>query len=51
MNNQNIIVYRFNPLYQILKELEDDIHFKIIEILDEKSLTNEIKNLSHLLIL
>jgi hypothetical protein len=38
-------------LYQILKELEDDIHFKIIEILDEKSLTNEIKNLSNYLII
>ena len=51
MNNQNIIVYRFNPLYQILKELEDDIHFKIIEISDEKSLTNEIKKLSNYLII
>ena len=46
MNNQNIIVYRFNLLYQILKELEEDIHFKIIEISDEKALTNEIKNLN-----
>jgi hypothetical protein len=51
MNNQNIIVYRFNPLYQILKELEDDIHFKIIEISDEKTLTNEIKNLNNYLII
>tara|TARA_B100001175_G_scaffold262009_1_gene231280 strand:- start:211 stop:774 length:564 start_codon:yes stop_codon:yes gene_type:complete len=51
MNNQNLIVYRFNFLYQILKELEDDIHFKIIEISDEKALTDEIKNLSNYLIL
>ena len=51
MNNQNLIVYRFNSLYQILKELEDDIHFKIIEISDEKALTDEIKNLSNYLIL
>jgi uncharacterized protein (DUF1499 family) len=50
MNNQNIIVYRFNFLYQILKELEEDIHFKIIEISDEKTLINEIKNLSNYLI-
>ena len=49
MNNQNIIVYRFNLLYQILKELEDDIHFKIIEISDEKALTSEIKNLTNYL--
>ena len=45
MNNQNIIVYRFNLLYQILKELEEDIHFKIIEISDEKTLTKNIKKL------
>jgi hypothetical protein len=51
MNNQNLIVYRFNLLYQILKELEEDIHFKIIEISDEKALTNEIKNLNNYLII
>ena len=51
MNNQNIIVYRFNHLYQILKELEKEIHFKIIEILDEKSLINEIKNLNNYIII
>ena len=51
MNNQNIIVYRFNNLYQILKELEEDIHFKIIEISDEKTLINEIKNLNTYLII
>ena len=38
MNNQNLIVYRFNLLYQILKEIEEDIQFKIIEISDEKVL-------------
>jgi DNA-binding response OmpR family regulator len=51
MNNQNIIVYRFNRLYQILKELENEIHFKIIEISDEKSLINEIKNLNNYLVI
>ena len=51
MNNQNIIVYRFNHLYQILKELEEDINFKIIEISDEKALKDEIKNLNNHLII
>ena len=51
MNNQNLIVYRFNLLYQILIELEEDIHFKIIEISDEKALTNEIQNLNNYLII
>ena len=47
MNYQNLIVYRFNLLYLILKELEKDIHFKIIEISDEKTLGNEIENLNN----
>jgi len=51
MNNQNLIVYRFNLLYQILKELEEDINFRIIEISDEKSLINEINNLNNYLII
>jgi glutamate synthase domain-containing protein 1 len=51
MNNQNIIVYRFNYLYQILKELEEDINFRIIEISNEKSLINEIKDLNNYLII
>ena len=51
MNNQYIIVYRFNLLYQILKELEEDIHFKIIEISDEKALTNQIKDLNNYIII
>ena len=51
MNNQNLIVYRFNFLYKILKELENDIHFKTIEISDEKTLANEIKNLNNYLII
>ena len=49
MNNQNLIVYRFNLLYLILKELEEDINFRIIEISDEKSLINEINNLNNYL--
>ena len=51
MNNQNIIVYRFTRLYQILKELEEDIHFKIIDISNEKALKDEIKNLNNYLII
>ena len=50
MNNQNLIVYRFNLLYQILKELEEDINFKIIEF-QMKNFNNEIKNLNNYLII
>jgi hypothetical protein len=38
MNNQNLIVYRFNLLYQILKELEEDIHFKLLKFQMKKNL-------------
>ena len=51
MNNQNIIIYRFNILYQILKELEGQIPFNIIEIIDQKTLICEIKNLNNYLII
>ena len=51
MNNQNLIIYQFTFLYQILKEFEDDLNFRIIEITDEKSLINEIKNFKSYLII
>ena len=51
MNNQNLIIYQFNPLYKILKELEQDLNFKIIESLNEKSLNIQIKNLNNYLII
>ena len=50
MNNQNLIIYQFNPLYQILKELEQNLNFKIIEVLSEKKLNLEVKNLNNYLI-
>ena len=50
MINQNIIVYQFNSLYKILKEVEQDIKFNIIEVLDEKSLKSEIEKLQNYLI-
>ena len=51
MNNQNLIIYQFSPLYQILKELEQNLNFKIIEVLSEKKLNLKIKNLNNYLII
>ena len=51
MNNQNLIIYQFNTLYQILKELEKDLNFSVIESLNEKSLHNKIKNLNNYLVI
>ena len=50
MNNQNLIIYQFNSLYQIFKELDQQLDFQIIEIHNEKSLKIEIKNLKNYLI-
>ena len=51
MLNQNLIIYQFNSLYQILKEIDQELNFKIIEALNEKSLINEIKKLNNYLII
>ena len=39
---QNLIVYQFNTLYEILKEIDQNLNFKIIEAKNEKSLNNGI---------
>ena len=51
MNNQNLIIYQFNSLYQILKEVEQDLNFSIIESLNEKSLYNKINKLDNYLVI
>ena len=42
---QNLIIYQFNTLFEIFKELDQSLNFKIIEAKNEKSLNKEI-NLS-----
>jgi hypothetical protein len=44
MNNQYLIIYQFSSLYEVLKETEFDFNFKIIKVLNDKSLNNEIKD-------
>jgi len=50
MNNQYLIVYKFNVLFQILEELDLDLNFKIIQESNEISLKQKIKNLNNYLI-
>ena len=50
MSTQNLIIYKFNPLYHILEELSLDLNFKISFIDNESSLRNEVKNLNNYLI-
>lgn len=51
MNIQNLIIFKFNSLYQILKEIDQELHFHIIEIQNKNLLDNKIKNLKNFLII
>ena len=50
MNNQNLIIYKFSSLYNILKELNLDFNFKIHEVQNENLLNDLIKNFHNYLI-
>ena len=43
MNNKIVIVYQFTPLYQIMKEIEHDLNFSVVQILNVHDLNNLIK--------
>ena len=49
MNEQNLIIYKVNSLYQILTEL--NLNYKFFLVDDENSLKDMIKNLKNFLIL
>ena len=51
MTNQNLIIYKFVELYQILDELSLDLNFNIIFVNDENSLNEKIKKLHNYLII
>jgi len=51
MNVQNLIIYKFTPLYHILEELSLDLNFKICFIDSESSLNKEVKNHNNYLII
>jgi hypothetical protein len=47
---QNLIIYKFSSLYQILEEISSDLNFNITFIDNEHSLNDKIKNFNHYLI-
>ena len=51
MSTQNLIIYKFNELYQILEELDLDLNFKIIFADNENSLNEKTKKIHNYLIL
>ena len=51
MSAQNLIIYKFTPLYHILEEISSDLTFNIIFLDNENSLKDKIKNLNYYLVL
>ena len=51
MKNQTLIVYQFTTLHQILKEIENNLNFNIIEVDSRELLQNKIKDFKNYLII
>ena len=51
MNTQNLIIYKFTPLYHILKELDLNLNFEISVTDNANSLNDKAKNLKNYLII
>ena len=51
MSSQNLIIYKFNGLYQILEELGLDLNFKIIVADNKESLNEKTKKIHNYLII
>ena len=50
MSVQNLIIYKFSSLYQILEEISSDLNFNLTFVDNENSLDDKIKNFNHYLI-
>ena len=50
MSVQNLIIYKFSSLYQILEEISSDLNFNITFVDNKNSLNDKIKNFNHYLI-
>ena len=51
MSIQNLIIYKFTPLYHILEELGSELNFNITFADNENSLKGKIKNFDYYLVL
>jgi hypothetical protein len=51
MKTQNLIIYKLNSLYHILRELDLSLNFNIFFIDNENSLNEKLKSLSNFLII
>jgi hypothetical protein len=50
MDKQNLIIFKFNSLYKIIKELEENLNFSIFEASNEHILNAKLNSLQHCLI-
>ena len=51
MDKQNLIIFKQNSFYNVMKELEENLNFKIFEASDEKILNKVKNNLKNYLII
>ena len=51
MNNQNLIIYDFQTLFEIFSEIEEHLNFKILNITKKKFSEIQLKKLSNYLII
>ncbi len=51
MSTQNLIIYKFNELYQILEELGLNLNFKIIIVDNEETLNEKTKKIHNYLVI
>jgi hypothetical protein len=51
MDKQNLIIFKFNSLYDIIKELEENLSFKIFKVSNEKILNEKLNSSKNNLII
>ena len=51
MDKQNLIIFKLNSFYNIMKELEENLNFKIFKASNEKILNTTKGNLKNYLII
>ena len=50
MDKQNLIIFKFDSLYEIVKELEENLNFRIFKVSDEKDLHDKLEIFQNYLI-
>ena len=51
MNNQNLIIYDFQILYEIFNEIEDNLNFKLLNISEDKFSEIQFDKLDNFLVI